>query len=87
MRRFVLLNIPSDGQYTISAKGPSTSDPDFRLWRNGQFALQSTGANAGQESTAKRLSQGVYTLEIYDANNADDNSATGGQTCFSVTLN
>jgi hypothetical protein len=91
VRRFVLLNIPSEGQYTLSAKASGAnagnSDPDFRLWRNGSFALQSTSATAGSETVTKKLSPGTYSLEIYDSSNADDDNNSGGLVCFSVSLN
>jgi hypothetical protein len=86
VRRYLLLNIPSDNQYTISIKGASNTDPDLRLWRNGKFALQSTLDKPGAESISKRLNQGLYTLEVYDSANADDDSNTGGKMCFSVSL-
>ena len=85
-RRYLLANIPSDGQYTISVKGSSNTDPDLRLWRNGKFALQSTLDKAGVETVSKKLNQGVYTLEVYDSANADDDPNTGGKMCFSVSL-
>jgi hypothetical protein len=86
VRRYLLANIPSDGQYTISVKGSSNTDPDLRLWRNGKFALQSTLDKAGVETVSKKLNQGVYTLEVYDSANADDDPNTGGKMCFSVSL-
>lgn len=86
VRRYLLVNIPSDGQYTISVKGASNTDPDLRLWRNGKFALQSTLDKAGAETVSKKLSQGVYTLEVYESTNADDDPNTGAKMCFSVSL-
>ena len=86
MRHYVLVNIPSDNQYTINIKGANTTDPDLRLWRNGKFALQSTIDKPGVETVSKRLSPGIYTLEVYDSANADDDTNTGGNMCFSVSL-
>lgn len=86
VRRYVLLSVPSDGQYTISVKGAANTDPDLRLWRSGKFALQSTLDKAGDETVSKRLIQGTYTLEVYDSANADDDINTGGKMCFSVSL-
>jgi hypothetical protein len=86
VRRFLLVTIPSDNQYTITIKGASNTDPDLRLWRNGKFSLQSTLEKPGAESVSKRLSQGIYTLEVYDSANADDDDNTGGSMCFSVSL-
>ncbi len=90
-RRLVLLHVPADGNYTLSAKVGNNSmpgsDPDFRLWRNGQFVLQSTSASTGEETTTRKLTQGTYTLELYDSSNADDNSATGGLACFALSFN
>ena len=90
VRRYILLEVPSAGNYTIAAQrrsGIQPSDPDFQMHREGTWAGASEGPAADSESWAKRLEQGVYALDVYDAFNTDENDSTGGLVCFNVTLN
>lgn len=87
VRRLVRLQIPADGLYSLSAEGPSGSNPDFRLWRQGEFVLQSTQTGPTASVQQQPLRAGTYTLEVYDAQNTDGNTRTGGDTCIRLQLN
>ena len=90
VRRYILLEVPSGGNYTIAAQrknGIQPSDPDFQMHREGTWAGASEGPAADSESWNKRLEQGVYALNVYDAFNTDEDDSTGGLVCFNVTLN
>lgn len=90
VRRYVLLEVPSTGTYTIRAQrknGIQPSDPDFQMHREGTWAGASEGSAVDVENWTKRLEQGVYALNVYDAFNTDEDDSTGGLVCFNVTLN
>lgn len=89
-RRFVLLDVATTANYTITATrsaGLSPSDPDLRLYREGTWAGFSEGSATNTESWAKRLTAGTYVLSVYEAANVDENNSTGGLVCFDVSFN
>ena len=57
------------------------------MHREGTWAGASEGPSANVENWTKRLEQGVYALNVYDAFNTDEDDSTGGLVCFNVTLN
>ena len=91
VRRFVRINIPSEGTYTISlskTSGEGTRDPDAILMEVGAKVIKRMfSAEADFESSATTFAAGDYILEVYDDKNNDNDSSTGGIVCFDVSLN
>lgn len=90
VRRFVLLEVPSSGRYTLEAvrvSGIQPSDPDFQMYRQGRWVGSSEGPDPDRETWARNFNQGVYALSVYDAFNTDQLDSTGGNVCFDVTFN
>jgi hypothetical protein len=90
VRRFILLEVPTQGIYTIMAErssGIQPSDPDFHMFRQGVWAGLSDSSINGREVWTRQLEQGTYALSVYEALNTDEIDATGGLVCFNVTLN
>lgn len=88
VRRFVLLNIASSGNYQIIASktsGSGVRDPDIVLYRNGDFEDVFESAEGNTETGDATLDAGEYVLEFYDFNNVDDIGTTG-VACFDVTV-
>ena len=92
-RRFVRFDVPSQGNYRIRVTGPSDSDPDLAVFRQGLEAL-SEGLLAGQEQLFLPLDVGTRVLEVYDACMVFGASANPSvcpnnpptQTCLDVTV-
>jgi hypothetical protein len=90
VRRFILLDVPAAGTYTLAARrvsGLPQSDPDIQLHFNGVFQGVSEGVAVNNEVWIRQLNPGLYTLTVYDEFNVDQNTATGGLVCFDVTFN
>lgn len=90
VRRFVLLEVPSTGNYTLEAErvsGIQPSDPDFQMYRQGTWAGSSEGPDADKETWNRNFNEGVYAVSVYDAFNTDQIDTTGGLVCFDVTFN
>ena len=66
------------------------SDPDLRLWQNGQLLLRAFSCEPNQEvATSGVLTPGDYVIDLTEFRYADpDSRATfPEQTCFDVTIN
>jgi len=94
--RFILLDIVSSGyvafhieRNTALEDPPSahTANPDARLFN--QAGLVAVLDNEDDDSEHENLSlpQGRYILEVFDQTNADNEELTGGDACFTVTVN
>ena len=73
--------------------GPAgTTDPDFRIWERGElFSRDTRGQDRratssldGSETWTGTLDAGTYSIDIYDFNNFDENTAA--DSCFSFTV-
>lgn len=90
-RQFFHFNVSTSRSYSFDAEvsnGASNTDPDMILHQQGavvhRFETQTTGSEVGSVA----LTAGVeYVLEVYDYHNIDENSSTGGTSCFDVTIN
>lgn len=89
VNRFVLVNIPAAGTYTLTASrtsGIQPSNPGFEMYRNGIWAGQSKSSTRDQEVWTRRFDAGNYALIVHESNNTDRNDNTGGLVCFAVSL-
>ena len=96
VREFISVTIPSTGAVTMTAtetSGPAgTTDPDFRIWERGElFSRDTRGQDRratssldGSETWTGTLDAGTYSIDIYDFNNFDENTAA--DSCFSFTV-
>jgi len=78
---------------TAAANDPEVrehSDPDFRLWRNGQLILDARGCEPNQERAVSGvLSPGDYVMDLTEFRYRDPDTRVNfpGRTCFDVTIN
>ncbi len=83
VRRFLRLNIATQGVYEITASGPANSDPDYVLHSIGSLGLyqDQTGTT---ESNPIQMSPGDYVVEVYEFSNTTD--MPRGRTCIDVSI-
>lgn len=67
------------------------SDPDFRVWKNGQLYVQGFSCEPNSETPPRTglLSAGEYLIDLNDFRHDDDDSPPGypEQVCFDVSAN
>jgi hypothetical protein len=61
-------------------------DPDFSVYRQGEEVATGASAPAASESWTGNLVVGDYVIDAYDWFNVDDDSGTGGLTCFDISV-
>nr|WP_232426684.1 hypothetical protein [Teredinibacter turnerae] len=66
--------------------GPTSTDPDAYLYKNGVLVQSLVSPSENLESASLTLEPGDYVLEINDYNNMDEDPLTGGNSCFQVRL-
>ncbi|MFL0811013.1 MAG: hypothetical protein K6L76_11410 [Agarilytica sp.] len=87
-RRFVRINIASQGSYLIEASktlGTGSKDPDIDVLSQGTRIAVLDSGNPNEESGSVNLSTGEYILEVYDYLNVDGQLG-GGSSCFDVSI-
>jgi hypothetical protein len=86
---FVTFEVTASGSYTFTVTetgGATQSDPDFRLFRAGNYiAKADTDNTSGETLTINLTDTGIYQMEIYDWNNIGDNG-TPGDYCFNLQI-
>ncbi|GLS27620.1 hypothetical protein GCM10007877_33390 [Marinibactrum halimedae] len=85
-RRFFRLDTLGSGNYRISVVGDSGSNPEYRLWRQGELMMRANHASHHQEVSTHFLNEGTHVMELYDYGNIDGESSGGGDHCFTVAL-
>lgn len=87
--RFVRFNLSTPGSRTLTITRTSggATDPDAYLFRNGDLVNSLISETSNLESDTLTLATGEYVLEVFDYFNSDEDSGTGGDSCFSVSLN
>ncbi len=83
------LNVASGGSHTITVtrvSGAATSNPNFVVYLNGSSVLLGTSSTNNSETVVGNLNVDEYIMDVYDAFNVDNNSSTGGNVCFNVTV-
>lgn len=87
--QFLLINVTSPGNYTISAQEASPdsglSDPDFYLYRRGNLLALAESSRVDDESFTHNLLSGLYVLELVDARVVDAETLGEITACFSVS--
>ena len=86
---FVTFEVTTSGfhTFTVTATGGSTqSDPDFGLFKAGNYIARADTENTGKETLTINLTDtAVYQMAIYDWNNIGDNG-TPGEYCFDLQI-
>jgi len=89
VRRFVVISILEEGDYTIrtvKTSGEGNRDPELRLFLNAELiGAYKTSAINEEQSPPLSLSPGRYILELYDYNNIAP-TLPGGPSCFNVSI-
>ncbi len=99
-RQLVRFTIDAEGSYRIEMDrnlGTShydvarDSDPDFIIFRQGKpvtsYVLgEGASADSNNESFVASFTAGEYVLEAFDWFNIDEDSDTGGLTCFDLSI-
>ena len=86
---FITFNITSPGSYTFTVSesgGPTQTDPDFWLFKDGSYISKSESEEVGTETLTTNLTAtGTYQMEVYDWNNYDD-TENAGNYCFDLEI-
>ena len=86
---FITFNITSPGSYTFTVSesgGPTQTDPDFWLFKDGSYISRSESEEVGTETLTTNLTAtGTYQMEVYDWNNYDD-TENAGDYCFDLQI-
>lgn len=82
--RFARVDIPSSGSYTVTLTG--SNDPDFVVFRNGNFVGQGTSGNAGQETQSFNLVAGEHVLALTEFANVDGDPNNGSEHCLTLNI-
>lgn len=92
-RQFMRLNVASGGVYNIVAtrvSGLASSDPDIRVYLNGNLVLIGVSGTVNTETVNGNLNVDEYTVEVREFTNTNSNEAASnsaaGDVCFNVTV-
>jgi hypothetical protein len=87
-RRYLSLNAAAAGSYRFTmtrTSGAASTDPDFVVFRNGNFVgVGESGANNSEVATIT-LAAGRHVVDAYDFNNLGRGTTTA-DSCFTMTL-
>ena len=86
---FVTFEVTASGShtFTVTATGGATqSDPNFNLFRAGNYIARAEKQNTGEETLTINLTDtGIYQMAIYDWNNIGDDGIPG-EYCFDLQI-
>lgn len=88
--RFVRFNVPSTRNVTISlaTTNATDNDPDFLIFRAGDFIDSGEDPPPGPESHSFNLTAGDYVLDVYDCSNGcTSEQGTAGDYDLTLTIN
>ena len=88
-RDFVTVTFPSAGTHTITmshVSGPTGTDPDFVIYRDGQRLVVSQEATADSETYTGAFEADTYVIDTYDFVYADGGSTYTGEICFDFSV-
>lgn len=86
-RRYLAFSIPTAGTYTFTmtrASGAATSDPDFRVFKDGGLAGRGESGVVSSETANISLTAGQHVMDAYAFENADGTSTI--DVCYTMTL-
>jgi len=86
-RNLLALNIPTTGTYTFRmtrASGAATSDPDFRIFKDGVFVGVGDSGVTNTELQNIRLESGRHVMDAYAFENID--ASNGLDVCYTMTV-
>ena len=86
-RRYLDLNIPTMGTYRFTmrrASGAASTDPDFRIFKNGVFVGRGESPTVNTETQDIRLESGRHVIDAYAFENID--SGNGLDVCYTMTV-
>jgi hypothetical protein len=89
-RQFLRLNVVSAGVHNIVATrisgAAASTDPDVRVYLNGVLTLSGISSVNNTETVSGSLNIDEYMVEVYNFDNVDNTSGSGGSVCYSVTV-
>ena len=89
VRSFLQFSVPSSQALTIEANVVSGSgggsDPQIRVWQNGQLVIVSESETSGRESETRQFPSGEFVIEVFDEGNTEDED-DGVRFCYDVTV-
>ena len=88
-RDLVTVTFPSAGRHTITmsrVSGPTGTDPDFIIYRDGQRLVVSQEATADSETYTGDFEADTYVIDTYDFVYADGGSTYTGEICFDFSV-
>lgn len=86
-RRYLEFNIPTAGTYTFTMtrdSGAATSDPDFRIYKDGGLVARGESGAVNTETQDIALTTGQHVMEAYAFENAD--GASTFDVCYTMRL-
>ena len=88
-RDLVTVTFPSAGTHTITmsrVSGPSGTDPDFYIYRDGALTARSESAAADTETYTGAFQADTYAFDTYDFVYVDGGSTYTGEICFDFSV-
>lgn len=89
-RQHLLLTVGAGGSKTVAVSrvsGLALSDPDIRVYLNGTLTFTGASSINNSETVVGNFATDEYVVEVSEFSNVDNNSGTGGDVCFNVTVN
>ena len=86
-RRYLAMNIPTTGTYSFRmtrASGAATTDPDFRIFKDGVFVGRGESPDVNTETQDIRLESGRHVIDAYAFENID--AGSGLDVCYTMTV-
>lgn len=86
-RNLVRFSLPAPATVTLSmtrTSGAPSTDPDFRVFRNGGFITTAGSGVNNSETLTRTLSAGEYLVDAYEFNVVE---GTGTDACFNFAVN
>jgi hypothetical protein len=88
-RQFLRLNVATGGSHTVVAayaSGVAGTDPDVKIYLNGVLTLSGISSVNNTETVSGNLNIDEYMVEVYNFDNVDNASGSGGSVCYNVTV-
>jgi len=94
-RQLVRFSISLEGSYVILMERNAANtnwdplvdvDPDFAVYRRGELVAEAESEPANSESWTGNLVVDSYVIDAFDWFNVDEDSGTGGLTCFDISV-
>lgn len=80
-RKFLRLNVPANGNYTVRLKPSDAHDLDVFLFQKGELIALTRAAGTGTDEVTTNLNAGVYVADVQSYDSAGQHHAAA---CFDV---